>query len=67
MGNLLTTAFSLSVITIVADKGSFSRDQGYIKKKYSLETRLTKIFENNPDRPTLFRNPGSLEGIGTVF
>ena len=29
----LTTALSLSTITIVTDKGSFSRDQAYIKKR----------------------------------
>ena len=29
----LTRALSLSTITIVTDKGSFSRDQAYIKKR----------------------------------
>ena len=29
----LTRALSLSIITIVTDKGSFSRDQAYIKKR----------------------------------
>ena len=33
MRNLLTRALSLSIITIVADKGSFSRDQACIKKR----------------------------------
>ena len=48
----LTRALSLSTITIVTDKGSFSRDQAYIKKREDRDWPSPKLKKSRPARQT---------------
>ena len=59
----LTRASSLYIKTIVADKGSLSRSQAYIKKKEN-PGKDTELHQNktNPDQTTLLINSGSGDG-----
>ena len=61
-------ALSLSMITIVADKGSFSVTKLISKSGKALETRLsfTKI-KKNLDRRTLLAHPGLDDSKQTIF
>ena len=59
----LTRASSLYIKTIVADNGSLSRSQAYIKKKEN-PGKDTELHQNktNPDQTTLLINSGSGDG-----
>ena len=64
----VTRASSLSVITIVGEKDSFSRGQAYIKK-WSGPGNEADIHQNKkiPDRPILLANLGPGGGKRTIF
>ena len=62
----LTRASSLSIMTMVTDKGSFSRDQAYIRKWLRNETDLHQN-KKNLDRPSLLANLALADVKRTTF